>query len=386
MADQSAQSELAQTVSQLEHNRDALAWPQRRTLAKTAAEQMRQIGPTEATMTLLLILAEDPKWEVRKDVADCLILVPDDEFPRLAAKLSQDSNLFVRKATERAMDRRRRGQQAAQKKRHDLDQLQGQYARMEKAHGATAAEKARQLAERQYDMLVGTTVHDMRNILGPLKSGIRSMLSHLNHSGLDARRFEKNLSKMAHQIEMLEQLLEDMRAYSQPTPANRRRERLADVVRDAHNMVLDSFRATGRDPATVMVEFNVPDNLTAEMSRHQIVQAVSNILKNAYESFASDPQNFSAGEVHLVARAVDGEYIEIVVKDTGMGLSAEELEEVSRFVPGGTSKKTHGTGFGLPIAKRKIEDHGGSLALDSEEDKGTAVTITLPVEAGGGGE
>ena len=363
-----------------------MPWSQRRALAKAAAEQLAQVGPTEAAMSLLLVLAEDPKWEVRKDVADCLLMVPDDEFPRLAAKLSEDSNLFVQKATQRALDRRRRGQQTAQKKRRDLDQLQDQYANIEKMHGSIAAEKARQMAERLYDVLVGATVHDMRNILGPLKSGITSLLGHLNDNGLDATLFKKNLTKMGHQAEMLERLLDDMRAYSQPTPADRRRERLVDVVKEAHGMVLDAFRATGRDPAKVKVWIDVPENLTVEMSRYQIVRAVSNVLKNAYESFANDPQTFSAGEVRLIARTVDGEYVEIVVEDNGMGLSAEELEEVRRFVPGGTSKKTHGTGFGLPIAKRKIEDHGGSLAIDSQEDKGTTVTITLPVEAGGGGE
>ena len=386
MTDQSGQPDLADVAAQLRQDREALTWPQRRALAKAAAEQLAQIGPTEAAMALLLILAEDPKWEVRKDVADCLMLVPDDEFPRLAAKLSQDSNSFVQKATERALDRRRRGQQTAQKKRRNLDQVQEQYANIEKMHGSIAAEKARQMAERLYDVLVGATVHDMRNILGPLKSSISALLGHLGDNGLDAKLFEKNLTKMAHQAETLERLLEDMRAYSQPTPTDRRRERLVDVVKEAHGMVMDTFKATGRDPAQVTVWIDVPENLTVEMSRHQIVRAVSNVLKNAYESFAIDPQTFIAGEVRLIARTVDGEYVEIVVKDNGMGLSAEELEEVRRFVPGGTSKKTHGTGFGLPISKRKIEDHGGSLAIDSEEDKGTTVTITLPVEAGGGGE
>ena len=64
-----------------------------------------------------------------------------------------------------------------------------------------------------------------------------------------------------------------------------------------------------------------------------------------------------------------------------MGLSAEELDEVRRFVPGGTSKKTYGTGFGLPTAKRKLEAHGGALAIESEVDKGTTVTVTLPIES-----
>ena len=377
---------MASAAAEIQQNRDVLTWPQRRVLAKAAAEQIAQVGPTEAAMALLLVLAEDPKWEVRKDVADCLMLVPDDEFPRLAAKLSQDSNSFVRKATERALDRRRRGQQSAQKKRRDLDHVQEQYANIEKMHGSVAAEKARQMAERLYDVLVGATVHDMRGILGPLKSGIKSLLGHLNDNGFDAKLFEKNLTKMGHQAEMLERLLEDMRAYSQPTPADRRRERLVDVVREAQGMVVDTFRATGRDPAQITIGIDVPENLTVEMSRHQIVRAISNVLKNAYESFAIDPQTFIAGEVHLIARTVDGDYVEIVVKDDGMGLSVEELEEVRRFVPGGTSKKTHGTGFGLPIAKRKIEDHNGLLAIDSEEDEGTTVTITLPVEAGGGDE
>jgi signal transduction histidine kinase len=386
MTDQPAQLDLAQMMSQLQQDREALDWPERRALVKAVAEHLSRVGPTEAALALLLVLAEDPKWEVRKDVADCLMLVPDDDFPRLAAKLSQDSNLFVQKATERALDRRRRGQQTAQKKRRGLDQVQDQYANIEKMHGTIAAEKARQMAERLYDVLVGATVHDMRNILGPLKSGIAALLGHLGDNSFDAKLFEKSLTKMGHQAEMLERLLEDMRAYSQPTPADRRRERLIDVVKEAHGIVLDAFHATGRDPSLVRVGIDVPENLTAEMSRHQIVRAVSNVLKNAYEAFANDPQTFASGEVCLTARSVNGERVEVVVVDNGMGLSAEELEDVRRFVPGGTSKKTHGTGFGLPIAKRKIEDHGGLLAIDSEEDKGTTVTITLPVDAGGGGE
>jgi len=379
---------LATATAQLGQNRESMPWPQRRALVKVATERLVQVGATETILSLLLLLADDPKWEVRKDVADCLLLVPDDDFPRLAAKLSQDSNSFVQKAVERALDRRRRGQESVQRKRRGLDQVQDQYANIEKMHGSIAAKKAHQMAERLYDVLVGATVHDMRNILAPLKSTISSLLNHLADGNLDPKTFEKNLRKMGYQAATLERLLEDMRAYSQPTPSQRHRERLADVVKEAHDMVLDGFKATGRDPDSVEASFDVPENLTFEVSRHQIVRAVSNVLKNAYESFAIDPQVFGEGEVRLEARRIDDERIEIVVRDNGMGLSEDELAEVRRFVPGGTSKKTHGTGFGLPIAKRKIEDHGGSLAIESQEDVGTRtmVTITLPIEAGGGGE
>jgi len=175
-----------------------------------------------------------------------------------------------------------------------------------------------------------------------------------------------------------------MRFYAQPTPAERRRERLVDIVSESRGIILDAFRAYGRDPAAVQMFIDVPERLTVDVARHQFVRAVTNVIKNAYEAFAADPQTFGEGEILVCARLLDDERLELVVEDKGMGMSPEELDDVRRFVPGGTSKKTHGTGWGLPTAKRKVEDHDGSLAIDSKEDVGTVVTITLSMEAGGG--
>jgi len=360
-----------------------MPWPQRRALVKAAADELERTGPREMLTSLLLLLADDPKWEVRKDVADCLLLVDEDDFPKLAACLSEDDNAFVRHAAQRALDRRRRGQESNQRKRRGLDHVQDQYDSIEQTHGVVAAQRAHDLAEQLYDILVGATVHDMRNFLAPLKSAITSLLSHLADGKLDARLFEKNLVKMGHQAEMLERMLEDMRSYSQPTPAQRRRERVADMVHEAHGAVLDIFRATGRDAACVSAQIDVPENLTIDVARFDMVRALMNLIKNAYESHATGPDTFTPGSVWVTARPCDADRIEIIFRDDGMGLSDEELDDVRRFVPGGTSKKTFGTGFGLPTAKRKIEAHGGSLAIDSKEDEGTTVIVTLPTESGG---
>jgi len=363
-----------------------MPWPQRRALVKSVAEKLHQTGPAEPLMSLLLLLVDDPKWEVRKDVADCLLLVPEDDFPQLAARLSQDDNAFVRQSAQRALDRRRRGQESAQRKRRGLDHVQDQYNSIEQTHGSVAAERARALAERLYDILVGATVHDMRNILAPLKSAITALLGHLAAGEIDPRLFERSLVKMGHQAEMMERMLEDMRTYSQPTPTERRRERLAEIIKEAHAAVLDTFRATGRNVSCVSATIDVPENLTVDVARFQMVRVLTNLVKNSYEAHAAGPAMFAPGSVSVTARQCDAERVEIVFRDNGMGLSVDELEEVRRFVPGGTSKKTYGTGFGLPTAKRKIEDHGGSLAIDSKEDKGTTVTITLPLEAKGDDE
>ena len=371
-------------AERLRRDSEAMPWPERRALVQAACEHMAEVGPSEPLVSLLTLLANDAKWEVRKDVADGLLLVPEDVFPRLVAQLSGDSNRYVQSAAERALDRRRRGRQSVERKRRELDQVQDQYATIERQHGAGAAEKARQMAERLYDVLVGATVHDMRNILAPLKSGIQALQGHAAEGNFNAELFRTNLARMAYQAAMLERWLDDMRFYAQPTPAERRRERLADIVNESHGIVLDAFRAYGRDPVSVRMAIDVPERLTVDVARHQFVRAVTNVIKNAYEAFATDPQTFGEGEIRVWARLVDDERLELVVEDKGMGMSPEELADVRRFVPGGTSKKTHGTGWGLPTAKRKVEDHDGSLAIDSKEDVGTVVTITLSMEAGGG--
>ncbi len=386
MADRRDHLDFAEVVDHLRRSPDAYDWPERRELVKAVAEQIEHRGASEAALSLLWYLSKDEKWEVRKDVADCLMLLPDDEFPRFAARLLEDPNSFVQTATIRALDRRRRGEQTAQRKQRGLDHIQEKYDRLERDYGLDAAELARQMAEQLYDLIVGATVHDMRNILAPLKSGISALTGSLRTGDFDPVHFEKGLAKLGHQSEMLERMIDDMRVYMQPTPTERRRERLADIIEDAHVVVMDTFQATGRDASCVSIVIEVPENLTVEVSRHQVVRAISNVLKNAYESFATDPQTFTSGEVSVVGCGVDRERVEIVVSDNGMGLPPEELAEVRRFIPGNTSKKTHGTGFGLPIAKRKIEDHGGSLAIESEDGKGTTITITLRTEAQGGGQ
>ena len=359
-----------------------MSWTQRRDFVRQIAATIESHGISEQALSLFFSLAEDSKWEVRKEVADALLLIPDEHFPRLTAKLVGDPNLFVRTAAERALDRRRRGVEISVRKQKGFTHVQGQYETIEKKYGTQAAEMALRMAERLYDTLVGATVHDMKNILTPLKSGISMLKGHLAEGNLDTGLFKKYIDKMENQSGMLLRMIEDILTYSQLTPDQRHRERVCQIVSEAHTLVLDAFKASNRHPTDVAIAVEIPENLMVDVARYQMVRAISNVIKNAYEAFADAPYTFRSGHIEVVARPIDGERIEIIIKDNGMGLPAEDLSEVRQFIPGGTSKKTHGTGFGLPIAKRKIEDHRGSLTIDSIEAEGTTVIITLPTEAG----
>jgi signal transduction histidine kinase len=70
------------------------------------------------------------------------------------------------------------------------------------------------------------------------------------------------------------------------------------------------------------------------------------------------------------------QWVELVVRDTGSGMAPDQLAQI--FQPFYTTK-AHGIGLGLPITRRLVEDHGGSLQVESQLGCGTTITIHLPV-------
>jgi signal transduction histidine kinase len=70
--------------------------------------------------------------------------------------------------------------------------------------------------------------------------------------------------------------------------------------------------------------------------------------------------------------------VEVTVRDTGVGIPADQLDNV--FTPFVTTKK-RGSGLGLSLAHKIIEDHGGNIHIASELEQWTAVTVRLPTTA-----
>jgi len=75
--------------------------------------------------------------------------------------------------------------------------------------------------------------------------------------------------------------------------------------------------------------------------------------------------------------AVTGDELQIEVEDTGRGIAPEIAR--SLFQPFATHGKAHGTGLGLTICKRIVEDHGGKIAARSTPGKGATFIVTLPL-------
>jgi two-component system, NtrC family, sensor kinase len=113
---------------------------------------------------------------------------------------------------------------------------------------------------------------------------------------------------------------------------------------------------------------DIPDIL---VDPDQIQQVFVNIILNAAEAMTH------GGSLNIISsRSRDGEYAVITFRDTGHGIPEEVRERI--FDPFYTSKE-HGTGLGLSISYGIIEQHGGTISVDSSIGKGSTFTITLPI-------
>jgi hypothetical protein len=126
----------------------------------------------------------------------------------------------------------------------------------------------------------------------------------------------------------------------------------------------------------VAVGIDVPEHLPALVDEQRIRQVLDNLLSNAVK------YGGTAGTVTVVLRRAE-DAIELEVRDTGLGIAADEVERVfGRFFRGGEAleKQIPGTGLGLNIVSSIVAAHDGVVALESELGRGSTFRVTLPHE------
>jgi signal transduction histidine kinase len=122
------------------------------------------------------------------------------------------------------------------------------------------------------------------------------------------------------------------------------------------------------------LRFDAPDGvpeITGDATR--LTQVLDNLLTNAIKFTP-------AGGTVTVAVTADDDRIRISVRDTGLGIPADEVPRIfERFFRASTTTAVAGTGLGLPIAQTIVEAHGGAISVESDVGKGTTFSVDLPV-------
>jgi signal transduction histidine kinase len=231
----------------------------------------------------------------------------------------------------------------------------------------------------RHDVLAGVYAHGHRvkNLLGIIGARTRSARK-LAEQGDGAPVFER-LKELEKDVTALyEEWAQYLRSLQAPTPT----VELVPLSPLLHEVVVAAQARTQQISITLEQAAMLPD---VRGDRMLLREALLNVISNAAEACAAAGSS-PAGSVMVRVRAVASPaasaapIVEIVVQDTGPGIPRAHLGRL--FVPGFTTKET-GSGVGLAIAERAVAAHHGRITVDSEEGRGTTISITLPTDKHG---
>jgi len=209
--------------------------------------------------------------------------------------------------------------------------------------------------------LAAGIAHEIRNPLASISGSVQVLSNELSVGSAERRLMEIIVSESNRLSKILEEFLRFVR------PQERRVAHF-DVATNILE-VLELFRLSDEvSDAHQIVEDVLPTESLLAGDRDQIRQIVYNVAKNAVRAMPE-------GGTLTVEGREDGAWYSIKFRDTGRGMSEEEIARV--FTPFSTAFDG-GTGLGMAIVRRIVEDHGGAIDVESTPGEGTTVTILLP--------
>jgi PAS domain S-box-containing protein len=180
----------------------------------------------------------------------------------------------------------------------------------------------------------------------------------------------KKLNIISVEVLRLENLLKDMRAFYLPRSLEAEEVDIHGLLQEVHDLIRTDCRAK-----KIHTRLKTHDGgAVVRGDREKLKQVFLNLVNNSMEAMEG------GGGLSLESDVHDGR-VEIRIADEGCGISEEDQEKI--FSPFYTTKQ-HGTGLGLSISKSIIEAHaGGTFTMESEEGKGTVVTVSMPAVENG---
>ena len=215
------------------------------------------------------------------------------------------------------------------------------------------AEKLNTLGE-----LAASIAHEVRNPL----TVVKGFLQLLEQEETGKKR--EYLILVLNELGRAEVILNDYLNFAKPRLENITEVGLHDVLRKVVKLLEPLANKEG-----VTLEFESDGEFILKTDRFQLKQALINILKNAIEATP-------AGGFVTITTGGNEREVTLVVKDTGKGMSKEQLEHLGTVF---YTTKDKGTGLGTMVSIRIIEAMKGKIEYSSKEGMGTKVTITLPV-------
>lgn len=228
--------------------------------------------------------------------------------------------------------------------------------------------------ERVQRDFVANVSHELRTPIASLRSLAEAMLMGGKD---DPEVMERFLNAISNEAERVGKLLEDLLELAR-IDSGRRERRFEPVnLDDILAQVLERFEKLAERKG-LTVKKQVTDDLVTLTDPNALAQILSNLIDNAIKYTMQGEISVSVEQVE----AVDGDWVAIHIRDTGIGIPPEHLPRIfERFyrVDKARSRQQGGFGLGLSIAKKLTELIGGKITVQSEVGKGSTFTVWLPL-------
>jgi signal transduction histidine kinase len=244
----------------------------------------------------------------------------------------------------------------------------------ERTSALEATTEALQEANHRKDEFLAMLAHELRNPLAPIRTAVQ--LLRLKELAEPHRQRARDV--IERQVEHLVNLIDDLLDVSRITRGMITLQLEPVLIGAIVARAVETARPA-IDAHRHVLEIDLPDELiSVEGDKTRLVQVIANILHNAAKFM--DP----GGRIRLSARR-EGQYVEIKIADTGIGIAPElapRIFELFTQVHSKAERAQGGLGIGLALVRRLTEMHGGNVSVHSDgPGRGAEFTVRLPVMA-----
>ncbi len=227
--------------------------------------------------------------------------------------------------------------------------------------------------ERMKNDFISSVSHELRTPLTAIKGWAEMLEDSAKDQSIDEKTLERGMGVIIGETERLSVMVEELLDFSRLQSGRMILQPMKlDIIAELSEAVLTFEQRAIREKKALNYTEN-DDIIAVTGDKNRLRQVFVNIIDNALKY--SD----EGGSVTISTERSENGFVDIAVKDTGIGIPADQLEKVkTKFFKGNATRR--GSGIGLAVADEIIRMHGGEILLDSIEGEGTTVTIRLPID------
>ncbi len=210
--------------------------------------------------------------------------------------------------------------------------------------------------------------HEMNNLLTPVGNYATLAMKSLD----DKKLVKKALTKTTQSYVRAAKIMESLLAMADGKQQKKKNARLFVLIEEIFTCLCRDFSKDG-----ITVKIRIPEELEVWAVPVQIQQVLMNLILNARDAM------LPRGGILSIQATERSDAVQVEVTDTGCGIEQDDMKKIfeSFFTTkrdGNSASRNSGSGLGLAFCKKIIDAHGGCISVESQPDKGSTFTITLP--------